>query len=261
MHRRWIDDAARMMAIGRSRREVLRYLGGLVGVLAAGAPSAVVEAASPSTGGGGNHVFARWCNEIFPAGRDRGKCKKAAARGEGPCYECGPHAPSGSTRVLCGQICCGPEQTCVDGRCSCSAGNACGELCCRPTEFFDCCDNRLCCNGSCCEGKCCRPYSFCCAGKCCPGRGASECCGGECCYTATGPGGGQLCVNGRCVCPTGFERCGTSCCGPEQECVFLGTNTLVCRCPEGRGVCGHPYPICCQPGQQCVGEYPNRRCE
>lgn len=56
---------------------------------------------------GGNSACAKWCHDNFD-GKSDGQCTAAAAKGEGPCYECGPASSGG------GQLCNGE---CVSGPC------------------------------------------------------------------------------------------------------------------------------------------------
>jgi hypothetical protein len=80
------DDLARRLAEGTiSRRRALRLFGAaLVGVTTASIPG-VAWAVN-----GGNSACAHFCNQAFPPGPQRGKCKSEGAHGEGPCYECTP---------------------------------------------------------------------------------------------------------------------------------------------------------------------------
>jgi hypothetical protein len=109
----------------------------------------------------GNSVCAKWCAASFPnPGKD---CTSLAAKGYGPCYECGPACPQPATKILCGGACvviddkncgaCGskvcclyfltqgkladrpgrqcPEgKTCQGGQCKCKPGwTPCGDTC------------------------------------------------------------------------------------------------------------------------------------
>jgi nucleoside phosphorylase len=53
--------------------------------------------------GGGNSQCAQWCVDNFPQpGND---CTSLAAKGGGPCYDCGPAAPQPPTKILCNGVC------------------------------------------------------------------------------------------------------------------------------------------------------------
>lgn len=52
----------------------------------------------------GNSQCAKWCKDNFPT--NPGKvCTSLAAKGEGPCFECGPAAPQPPTEILCNGQC------------------------------------------------------------------------------------------------------------------------------------------------------------
>lgn len=104
------DALARSLGAGRSRREVIRGIGGAV----AGAIGlSVLGEAGVSARG--NSACAQYCADVFGADTpEAGACTREAAHGAGPCFECGPAAPAGS-RTICGQTCCGPDEICRGG--------------------------------------------------------------------------------------------------------------------------------------------------
>ena len=95
---------------------------------------AVPEKVKPARG---NSACAQWCASNFP---NPGKsCTSSAAKGTGPCYECGP-AKTSASQQLCNLVCvntasdvnncgscgnvCSTGQTCSGGACV-SAGCTC----------------------------------------------------------------------------------------------------------------------------------------
>ena len=122
----WFDDLARTVAGGVSRRDALRRIGGGLagGLLVALLPGPASAEQGGGNPGRGNDECAHFCNEAFPPGPQRGACKSAAARGRGPCFECGPRAPAGHP-PLCGAVCCPPGQVCCGGRCGPPPGPSC----------------------------------------------------------------------------------------------------------------------------------------
>lgn len=259
----WLDNLARNLAGGRSRRAALRQLGaGLVGLVGSLLPSGLVRAQD-----GGNSACADWCNAVF-SGPARGSCKSEAAHGRGPCYDCGPGAPAGSDRVLADGHC---VQTCRAGEvldattrtCGCPSGQKpCGDAC-IPNE--QCCSDEDCSGGKVCQsgacvcpsgrrpcGSSCIPDGDCCTGAECSGgkvclKGACVCpsgqrpCGkvciptGDCCSDGD-CSGGKTCQGGDCACPSGAVECGGACYDPCEDKLVLNPRTCVCECKGG--ACG-----------------------
>ena len=82
------DALTRALATGASRRAVLRRLGAdLAGLGLAALGRGAVRADSLMA------TCAEFCLQV-PAGPARGACLSEAARGAGPCYQCGPAATS-----------------------------------------------------------------------------------------------------------------------------------------------------------------------
>jgi len=130
------DEFAKKVSGARTRREALRHIG--VGILAATFGSLAGKAsAAPNLG---NSPCAHWCTDNFPPGAARGKCISDAAKGKGPCYDCGPAATS-AHGPLCGGVCCASDEICEGGLCT-PAGNpdpeCSGQTC---DTFVPCSDN------------------------------------------------------------------------------------------------------------------------
>src|SRR5579864_462059 len=98
------DAFTKALATSTSRRQALRRIGGaFMGI--------VLASLLPQRALADNSDCAHFCDEAFPPGTERGKCKSDAAHGTGLCFECGPAAP-GTHGPLCGQYCCPPDWTC-----------------------------------------------------------------------------------------------------------------------------------------------------
>ncbi len=107
---RRIDELARTVGGGYSRRTLLRMCFGLVGaVLAAPVTTAWAQGSS-------QNVCAELCRQL-PPGRDRGKCIAAAAQG----VVC--TAPHPGTLIV-SPFCCGPGESCCREAC-CPPGSTC----------------------------------------------------------------------------------------------------------------------------------------
>jgi hypothetical protein len=104
----YFDELVTGLAEGRSRREMLKLAGatlmGLGTAIAFWRPKAVLAQ--------GNSECAHFCNEVFPPGPERGKCKSDAAHGIGLCIEC-----EADPERVCGEdgdlFCCGFGEICV----------------------------------------------------------------------------------------------------------------------------------------------------
>ncbi|EEQ30886.1 PE-PGRS family protein [Microsporum canis CBS 113480] len=142
-----------------------------------------------------NNRCERWCITTF--GHLSAGCIALAARGKGPCYECGPAARQPSSKILCNKNCvavgnqncggcgitCGRGKTCQGGRC-CGTGKTCqGGKCICPAGSINCsgtCKNIWKDNANC--GAC--------------GKGCDN---------------GKTCERGRCVCSAGSTNCSGNC--------------------------------------------------
>ncbi|KAH7147334.1 hypothetical protein DER46DRAFT_665785 [Fusarium sp. MPI-SDFR-AT-0072] len=69
----------------------------------------------------GNSQCAQWCAQNFPTNPGF-VCTSPAAHGKGPCYDCGPAKPQGSTKQLCNGAC---VDTNTDNNNCGSCGNQC----------------------------------------------------------------------------------------------------------------------------------------
>jgi hypothetical protein len=128
----------------------------------------VLTVALPEPKGGGNSQCAQWCADNFPQpGKD---CTSLAAKGRGPCYDCGPAAPQPPTQILCngacvpisnencgtcGEVCTG-GQTCQNGQCTCPSGQTdCSGTCKNlNTDQLNCGGCGTVCTGVCQNGAC-----------------------------------------------------------------------------------------------------------
>jgi hypothetical protein len=91
MDARQFDAITRMFRVGADRRRVLGVLlGGLAAVLGS----------RRATEAQGNSDCAHFCKEVFPPGRERGQCVRAAARGDAGnlCAACGADPANICTR-------------------------------------------------------------------------------------------------------------------------------------------------------------------
>jgi hypothetical protein len=237
----WLDALARHMATGRSRRQILRWLGtSAVGVALASGPG--------------------WARAEKDPIKNPKKPKKKCTEGTVLCGDscCTVEACCGGENGVC---CGNPNKTCANGQCVCRQGLApCGG---------NCCSEGLVCPDPVGERACCRPEDVC-AGRCCAGR---TCCNGVCCPRD------ETCVNGQCRCGTGStcpegaqctsgvccpapRVCATGtrdnenrfCCAEGTECfgscTVAGCNTICCAPDQ---VCGEPlvHPTCCPAGMRC----------
>ncbi len=187
------------------------------------------------------------------------------------CFDNGPFG-KGQLKVACcprerccGGECCGPKQTCVNGKCKCDdpKKKRCGKDCCKKGQ--PCCDGKICCRkegGTCCGIDCCDPKTEqnCCkqgtGSRCCP-KGLT-CCGKECCdpkeSVCTRSPVPECCdkaqVMGDKCCPRGTIPMKTVCCPPERA---IGKTRC---CPEGTVVRGlNTNPTCCpRDNPDCCGD-------
>jgi hypothetical protein len=237
-----------------------------------------------------NDACAHFCASVFPPGPRRGACVSDAARGAGPCVECGP--ASESTLTFCRGACvdtdtdpdhcggcdapCLASESCRGGDCvpcvapraTCQAPDICcqdqsGPLTCNPT-FIDDGESR-CCRGL---GGPCNDALDCCAnGGSCPGPNsvcggagagcetASQCVSGVChnhqCVPCVAPG--TTCQNPTDCCPDANEpENGALTCGPTVA------NDGQSHCCRGLGgACSSAFE-CCAGGGSCPG--PNSVC-
>jgi len=192
---RALDNLARSMASGCSRRDALRLAIAFAG---AAITSTLPVRVAADDAGGGNNACAHFCNALPDA--LVGPCVSAASHGTGPCFQCGPKSvPAGQPfEGFCGTfpnlVCCGPGQTCCNGVC----GDGCGG---------DPCGTLLS------NGTCAHPCD------CATGGTTSTCQGGFPCICSGTPS-----AEGRCLC---YEFGGliTPPCTTDQDCPS-GTHCL-----------------------------------
>jgi hypothetical protein len=225
------DSFAKTLAEGsHTRGRVVKAGVALVGAAVAGILPGRARGANPN----GNDTCAHFCNMVFPAGPLRGQCKSAAAHGAGLCFECGPMAPVPHT-ALCVNLCCGV-----------------GEICCNQKCVSPVCTGGHVFNATTCKCECPPALPTECSGVCVNTADSDNANCGACGHACTG---GQSCVNGQCVCPTGTALCGGTCvsttCSGGQ--VFNPT-TCTCECAPGTFACG---TTCCNAGDVCT----NGHCE
>ncbi len=112
-----------------------------------------VKASSNDNANLGNSVCAKWCHDNFD-GKEAGQCTAAAAKGEGPCFECGgPQADPDAGCCETNADCCG-AQVCDPESHECVV--PCGDESCNP-------DTQKCCtNVGSSDGPVCIAYDACC---------------------------------------------------------------------------------------------------
>jgi len=225
--------------------------------------------ASPQNG---KDVCTQWCAANFPnPGKD---CISLAARGKGPCYDCGP-LKTYSSHQLCSGKCTDTAfdaQNC--GACGdvCEVGTTCcGGTCTNPADDdYNCgtcgnvCDSDSTCTSGVCQKDACPPPQELCGGTCTnPFTDNQNCgvCGNVC-------GTGAACENGACtgvaiqcyenedlsfcgsVCANeGLKACCSICYPPgviALGCAYHGA----CVCCDADGLCG-PENACTTSGCTC----------
>jgi hypothetical protein len=179
------DALVRAVAAGATRRRMLgAVVGGLVALggrqLTEAKPNKGNKSNKPNKGNKGNKgnsACAHFCNAVFPPGKQRGKCKSAAAHGEGLCAACGADSAN---------VCLD-----ADGQPTCDCGCPDGRV-----ELS---------NGTCAVP--CPPGGDCSAVGCAANRciGTNE---GNVCSLGQGSGG---CNNSNADCPTGRACSGAIC--------------------------------------------------
>src|SRR6478672_1671461 len=243
----WIDELARSVARGQTRRATLRIIGGGVAAAVlnlwlprpAAASGGKTRHASkgndgqlssgPAGNNQGNDECAHFCQAVFPPGADRGKCVSDAAHNGGLCFQCNKDLsrlcrPASGPPTCCqnGDECCG------DGVCrhSCNSGTGgCTPTTCAAQSkncgtISDGCGVTLNCGD--CTGT----------GQTCGGGGTPNVCG---CTD-----NGQACLNK--TCGTIANNCGQSVtcqpnnCRPPQTCGGGGPAN-VCGCTDNGLAC------------------------
>jgi hypothetical protein len=136
---------------------------------------------------------------------------------EARCYCCpapDPQQPCCPQAKICGDQCCSPEESCINGSC-CPQGSVCGNQCCAPGQT---CVNGSCCpNASVCLDQCCSPDQFCISGNCVGCQYQCPC--------PSGPNAGKIfatCAECLAVCPSGLA------CFGYLYCIPIGSNCATC---------------------------------
>jgi hypothetical protein len=219
------DELSRNLAAATSRRAAFKTLGaGLIAALVGGLSVAGARAADGHDLDDGDPCDA-FCAQLPDSQRET--CRKAAAQGQGPCYDCGP---KGNGHGLCAGVCCPNHGDCLNGHClSCSTGQSaqCAPVCTSPQLLQCCTPKTICPTGACgtisdgCGGTLtcgtCSGGQKCCAGTC------AACCTASDCPAPSG-GGTATCTSGHCggTCPPGRvllanNSCAESC-SPTNPC-------------------------------------------
>jgi hypothetical protein len=131
------DDLSKALATKQSRRAVLKAGLGVAG-------AALASALPGRAWADGNSAAAHFCNQAFPPGPQRGKCKSEAAHGRGPFVECGGDltriCPGGTVRCCPpGEVCCGTTGCCKVGELCNPATGQCLPAFCGPTTLCTAC--------------------------------------------------------------------------------------------------------------------------
>lgn len=264
------DELARGLALGLSRRETLRRLGGFLGgcaVASLGLPGRGWAQLSPGC--------RQLCRTNYPgrsekALKDRRHCESVCERQcGGEASTCMVPAPSdGSPVTRC---------KCADGSCPelgsvCCGSSPCPQFqCCRDSEL--CCpDGQICCFGSCCPTERCCPFICCPEGTICrrdpndETKGTCE----PCASGATSEEPDRSLADKAATCEPCDPPCGTGeiCC-PDGQC-HTGGQCCPCFDPQNpdaglpAGYYGAPagYTCCRQPCTGGGGFYcpPGLRC-
>src|SRR5579872_4049697 len=176
------------------------------------------------------------CRDLQTDNNSCGTCDNACIGGK-TCQNGQCVCPAG--RDPCGNVCCGPGETCCPDGCRNlnTDDNNCG------TCGYPCTGGKTCQNGLCfcparrnpCGSVCCGPGETCCPDGCRNLNTDDNNCG-TCGYPCTGV---KTCQNGVCTCPSGRATCGSICCGPSETCCG-GTCTNTMTDFSNCGGCGQP---------------------
>jgi len=252
----WFDELSRRLAAPVTRRQAFKT------ITAAALGGLLIRSQTGEAFGQANDRCAHFCNDQFPAGRARGKCKSDAAQGGGLCYRCGPGSNSCGLSACTG-VCCAQGAGCSNGTCACPAGQVvCGAgnaacfgvgTCTDLTTIQNCGDCAIACVGV---------QPGCCSGSCTDLAGDIRNCGR--CGNACTPD--QTCTNGKCQFGSPNPECAGASCVSPKLCGPGGSNCFCASLFGGGGVClkQPPGSTCaslnlqpctngtCPPGQHCV---------
>jgi hypothetical protein len=240
-----LDEFARGIALGRSRRSIARTLA----ILLPGLPIAATTAAKGKRGSGGKSKP-----------KAKGKKGKQPARPQNPAPPPleGPPDPCDATWP--GENQQGDRDHCRFIRRQCPQGSG-RHFCIRngtkpdgtPTKVADCCNE----NQQCCGESCCDKDATCCAGRCCGAPPDFGCCGGRCynlkvnhqhcgrCDNPCAPD--EECVNATCVAKPTTCSSGARAVGKDGDCGET--------CWTGGPVCPGVPGDCCPAGTTCCDGY------
>ena len=252
------DQFTKGMAGGFSRRNALRWLGGIwPGAFLAAWSSQKKLSGAPSSNGNNISNCHTFCANVLP--QQRAQCENA-------CIQC-----NGNTHDLCGAA--GAFVCCPSGTVCCRDTDACGttvSACTDPmADPKNCgrCGN-VCTGGTCVNGACvasCPSGQTVCGAVCTDTSKDSQHCGtcGHVCSQGT------ICVSGQCSCAAPLTFCaGTGCTNVSTDANNCGTCGNICPsgqtcangscvtaavCGSGQVNCGTTAnPLCCN-GTGCCG--------
>ena len=275
------DELTRRLARRASRRGVMRGLAAalLTGVGLGRVGTDTTRAQGNRGNQGGNSACADFCRTVFN-GREAGQCMATAAKGDGPCYQCGPAARAGNGLILCGTRCI-PACTALDDQCMVGVCNeSTGQCEAQPINEGQSCDDGDACTqtDTCQNGLCVGSNPIVCtasdqchvAGTCDPSTGICSnlnapdntpcnddnvCTSGDSCQSG-------ICTGGASVVCTTDNPCLTASCDPVQGCITTPkTNGTACDADsdactvgdacDGAGSCVAGQPISCGPCLRC----------
>ena len=167
----WIDNLARTLATGQSRRAALKQLvGGIAGALLASTlPGRAASAAKCQPKGGSCAGDSDCCSGLTC---QSGVCGPSKCRSNGTSCTNNVQCCSGT---CCNGVCCTNCVPCAGGGVFCCDGAQCCETCfsarqgpCSSEPQFQCCSGLICQNSTCCgpQGTSCVLPSDCCSGTC-----------------------------------------------------------------------------------------------
>lgn len=242
----WIDDLARAMARGVSRRDALRRIGGgLSGLILVALLPARAEAGKQS-----NNTATEKVVICHKTGSKKNPCVKIrVSQSAVPAHQAHGDAINPNFQTdpnNCGKCCkkCDPGQVCQGGVCAgnCSEGlTRCNGSCVNlQTDSSNCgsCGNACTTGRTCQSGQCvCTGSLTSCNGSCVNLQTDSNNCG-SCGNACTG---GKTCQSGQCVCGSGLTDCSGTCVNlqtDEDHCGSCGNSCAATEtCQSGSCVC------------------------
>lgn len=170
------DELTKSLSTARSRRGLLRTLGGALGAAGLAARGGAVLAQR------GNSACAHFCAATFGADTPAAdQCTRDAAHGGGLCYQCGPAASADNGLKVCGQTCIPQSSCCTDS--DCDTGRVCtgNGVCVIPCDA-----NTPCPCGFCLPNLSGGPANFCEAQEVGCAPDCAECGAGQVCFSLPG---------------------------------------------------------------------------